>query len=99
MATQGLSKLGWNMPTVTSAAGDPPSEPQDKDYDIDRTSTEAAYNKLADPEAGLPSSNIPINDPEVICPNDQAGVRKVEAVTLTWSKRSLRLIYAKYARP
>lgn len=94
MATQGLSKPGWNAPTLTSAAVQSVSDTPSKEYD-DGKSTEADTKRPDDPEAGLPLSDVSIKDDEVVDPNEQAGVQKVEAVTLTWSKRSLRLIYIK----
>lgn len=100
MATHGLSKPGWTMPTLTSDAvhGTSNGTEKEKEHD-DSTSGDADAAKSGDPEAGLPMSDVSISDSEVIDPSEQAGVRKVEAVTLTWSKRSLYLIYIKCVKP
>lgn len=97
MAAQGLSKPGWNMPALASLAVHPDSDIEKKEKEQDDSkSTNGDAAKADDPESGgLPMSDIHIGDEEVVDPNDQAGVRKIEAITLNWSKRDLRLIYIK----
>lgn len=85
------------MPTLTSDAVRPIGDVSEekKDHHDDSASSDGDGAKNSDPEAPPPLSEVSISDAEVVDPNEQAGVRKVEAITLTWSKKSLRLIYLK----
>lgn len=95
-ASQGLSKPGWNMPSRASEAVKryPDTEDVEKSQGDDDSSN-SDTGKPSYPETGVPLSEISISDTEAVGPNEQAGVQKVEAITLTWSKKSLRLIYVK----
>ena len=96
-ASQGLSKPGWNMPVLTSTAAQrtPEDSDEDKTQHDGASSAHGDAAKLTDPETGAPLSEVSVSDREVVDANEQAGVQKVEAITLTWSKTSLRLIYVK----
>lgn len=84
------------MPSLTSDAVQPSSRASEEEKTQDGAdSTHGDAAKLSDPETGVPLSEVSISDTEVVDPTEQAGVQKVEAITLTWSKKSLRLIYIK----
>jgi hypothetical protein len=49
--------------------------------------------KAGDKEAGYPTANdVSNNDPEKPAEDAQAGVKKIEAVTIAWSKSSAYLV-------
>lgn len=53
----------------------------------------ALQEKASDKEAGLPAvDDVSNNDQEKPADDAQAGVKKIEAVTIAWSKRSTYLV-------
>jgi hypothetical protein len=83
-ATHNLSKAGWNIPGFSSD--------DTKAVDKERDGESPAADMDPESKAG---ADLSVDETDFPNPEEQAGVRKVEAVTLTWSRRSLSLIYIK----
>lgn len=103
MSVQGPGKPGFSVAGALSSASledvvTNNGEDGNKTRVCSETGSEGGSDdaKLRDLEAPKgPEPSFSEKDSDLPDPDEQSGVKRVEAVTLTWSKKQLYLVYAK----